>query len=158
MPYITVLIVSAIAAVTSPVVFFNDWILRHDVPVLLRTIVYLVNPPDKLRSSIVVGEVVRGDGDVSYVNEYYGKYAIYLAKDASGHVYVKLDSGIKYSISCNDGGVHGASGIAMALPEMIWFYRIPVDLPVGGRVKCAVRVDTQKGDKLYIIVNKLFDV
>jgi len=156
--YGVLVLIVAMVAVSSSLVFFNDWILRSNVPPWLRTVVYLVNPPDKLRSAVLVSEVVEGVAYVGYVNEYYGRYAIYLANDELAKEHVIQDSKIAYEITCNDGRDHVASGNIETLPGLIWSYVSPTDVSVGSGVECAVRVDYSGAESIYVVVNKLFDI
>ena len=157
---ITIFCVIGIVTLSTPVIFFNEWILRHDTPAWMRTVIYLVNPPDKLKSAITVSKMSKGSGNISYANEYFGKYAIYLSKDVSGRDYIKLDSSIIYDIVCNENADLSLSGDVDTLPHMILFYTTPIDVEVGKKMNCTVQINGEidESDIFYVLVNKLFDI
>ena len=157
---ITIFIVIGIVVLSIPFVFLNDWILRHDAPAWMRTVIYLVNPPGKMKSAITVSKISGGIGNISYINEYFGKYAIYLSKDVSGRDYIKLNSSIRYNIDCNGDTGLSLSGDIYVLPQTILFYTTPIDIGVGKKMNCTVQLSGKKGDSgtFYVLVNKLFDV
>jgi hypothetical protein len=135
----------------------NDWILKHDSPNWLRTIVYLFNAPDNLRDSIQAAEIIDGVGYIKYKNEYYGSYSIYLSDDKSGTKHTNLETPIGYSVICNGDAEFDVIGNIEYLPQSILFYTVPNDIPVNGELSCSIEVATLKPSNFYVFVNKLFD-
>jgi hypothetical protein len=156
--YTFIFLMMLLAIILVPIFFCNNWILKHNAPGWLRAAIYILNPPDKLRSAIQAVEIVEGDGDVSYINEYYGQYSIYIAKDISGREFVRLESVISYQLTCKDYAKFNAAGNLGELPQPILIYTVPVDVPIGGKLSCTIRIKSKQNEKQYVIVNKLFDV
>jgi hypothetical protein len=156
--YIITIAISLLSLLIVAMVFFNDWILKHDVPSWLRTAVYLTNPPDDLRNAIQFAEIIEGSAGVDYINEYYGNYSVYIANDISGRDYVELKSDISYKIICKGDAKYDVNGKLGYLPQSIFIYSVPIDVPINGKLSCTIRVDSQESGKLYVLINKLFDV
>lgn len=151
--------IASIIALILSVLFLNDWILKHNTPRLLHTIVYLFNLPDELKEHIAISKLSSSNASIHYKNEYYGRYALYISSEKSSAQYQALDKPLEYNVVCSNGLNRQQSGTVSNLPADIFWYSVPNDLKLGDEINCELTVLQSEGiNELYLFANKLSDI
>lgn len=153
----------------------NEFILTHNVPKVLKSIVYLLHPPKDLYATLLKEAVVSGKCSGSFILKYHGKYAVEFIPSDIGEKNVHFDR-LKckgdFIITMSDNGtpvlhktINGEdiSGWSSRTESgfTVLDFEVPSQIPAGKQINLHVMIEP-RGDRLLqagsILVSKRSDL
>lgn len=152
---------------------FNEEILKSSFPDVLKSIIYLVNPPTDLFIPIASEKIIESNlphVTVSFENKYFGKHTIdvIVSESKTNSELEELQSEINSKIECSVGGKKIFSMFTYSRSIFIsehgkgftlFTYDVPKDMPSDKKVICSVNLGENYHNKFtHLYIKKASDL